>query len=83
MMDMTIKAALQKLIERKNLTHEEMLSLMRQVMKGDFTPAQIAGLLIGLRVKIETVTGVKNVSGNDADFIKTVMKDYNYYTQDM
>lgn len=55
MMDMTIKAALQKLIERKNLTHEEMLSLMRQVMHGDFTPAQIAGLLIGLRVKVETV----------------------------
>ena len=55
MMDMTIKAALQKLIQRENLTHEEMLSLMRQVMKGDFTPAQIAGLLIGLRVKVETV----------------------------
>lgn len=54
-MDMTIKAALQKLIERENLTHDEMLSLMRQVMRGDFTPAQIAGLLIGLRVKIETV----------------------------
>lgn len=55
MMDMTIKAALQKLIQRENLTHEEMLSIMRQVMKGDFTPAQIAGLLIGLRVKVETV----------------------------
>ena len=55
MMDMTIKAALQKLIQRENLTHEEMLSIMRKVMKGDFTPAQIAGLLIGLRVKVETV----------------------------
>lgn len=54
-MDMTIKAALQKLIQRENFAHEEMLSLMRQVMRGDFTPAQIAGLLIGLRVKIETV----------------------------
>jgi len=55
MMDMTIKAALQKLIQRENLTHEEMLSIMRKVMNGDFTPAQIAGLLIGLRVKVETV----------------------------
>ncbi|MES2578917.1 MAG: anthranilate phosphoribosyltransferase [Pseudomonadota bacterium] len=54
-MDMSIKAALQKLIQRENFTHEEMLSLMRQVMRGDFTPAQIAGLLIGLRVKVETV----------------------------
>jgi anthranilate phosphoribosyltransferase len=54
-MDMSIKAALQKLIQRENFTHEEMLSLMRQVMHGDLTPAQIAGLLIGLRVKVETV----------------------------
>ena len=54
-MDMTIKAALQKLIRREDLAHEEMLSLMRQVMHGDFTPAQIAGLLMGLRVKGETV----------------------------
>ncbi|MES2499859.1 MAG: anthranilate phosphoribosyltransferase [Pseudomonadota bacterium] len=55
MMEMTIKAALHKLIQRENLAHDEMLSLMRQVMHGDFTPAQIAGLLIGLRVKVETV----------------------------
>ena len=55
MMDMTIKAALHKLIQRENLAHAEMLLLMRQVMNGDFTPAQIAGLLIGLRVKVETV----------------------------
>jgi uncharacterized RDD family membrane protein YckC len=34
-----------------------------------------------LRVKIEEVTGSKNVSGNDIDFIKTVLKDYNFYTQ--
>ncbi len=54
-MDMSIKAALQKLIQRENFTHEEMLSLMRQVMRGDLTSAQIAGFLIGLRVKVETV----------------------------
>lgn len=34
-------------------------------------------------MKIEEVTGTKNVSGNDQDFIKTVLKDYNYYTQSM
>jgi anthranilate phosphoribosyltransferase len=54
-MDMTIKAALQKLIQHEDFTHDEMLSIMRQVMAGVFTPAQIAGLLIGLRVKGETV----------------------------
>jgi uncharacterized RDD family membrane protein YckC len=33
--------------------------------------------------KIEKVAGIKNQSGNDADFIKTVLKDYNFYTQNM
>ncbi len=36
-----------------------------------------------LRDKIESVTDIKNQSGNDSDFIKTVLKDYNFYTQNM
>lgn len=36
-----------------------------------------------LCLKIEKVTGIKNQSGNTNDFIKTVLKDYNYYTQNM
>jgi uncharacterized RDD family membrane protein YckC len=36
-----------------------------------------------LRDKIEKVTGIKNQSGNDVDFIKTILKDYNFYTQNM
>lgn len=39
--------------------------------------------LIKLRTKIEQVTGIKNTSGNDTDFIRTVLKDYNFYTQNM
>ena len=39
--------------------------------------------LIKLRTKIEEVTGIKNTSGNDTDFLRTVLKDYNYYTQSM
>lgn len=39
--------------------------------------------LIKLRTKIEQVTGMKNTSGNDTDFIRTVLKDYNFYTQNM
>lgn len=39
--------------------------------------------LIKLREKIIEVTGVKNQSGNDQDFIRTIMKDYNFYTQNM
>ena len=36
-----------------------------------------------LETKIETVTGIKNQSGNATDFIKTILKDYNFYTQNM
>lgn len=36
-----------------------------------------------LRKKIESVTGIKNQSGNETDFIKTILKDYNFYTQNM
>ena len=36
-----------------------------------------------LRAKVEQVTGNKNQSGNDEDFLRTVLKDYNFYTQNM
>jgi uncharacterized RDD family membrane protein YckC len=36
-----------------------------------------------LRLKIEEVAGIKNQMGNNHDFIKTVLKDYNFYTQNM
>lgn len=40
-------------------------------------------LLSKLTNKIETVTGIKNQSGNQVDFINTILKDYNFYTQSM
>ncbi|GAA3733554.1 MULTISPECIES: RDD family protein [Flavobacterium] len=33
--------------------------------------------------KIESVTGIKNQSGNNSDFIRVILKDYNFYTQNM
>jgi uncharacterized RDD family membrane protein YckC len=36
-----------------------------------------------LRAKVEQVTGIKNQSGNDDDFLRTILKDYNFYTQNM
>jgi anthranilate phosphoribosyltransferase len=52
---MEIKAAIQAAIERRNLSRAEMREVMRQIMTGQATPAQIGGLLIGLRMKGETV----------------------------
>jgi anthranilate phosphoribosyltransferase len=49
------KDALHLLLDRVDLTHVQMLELMRQIMSGDLTPAQIAGILVALRMKGETV----------------------------
>lgn len=40
-------------------------------------------ILYKLVAKIESVTGIKNQSGNNSDFIRVILKDYNYYTQNM
>jgi len=55
---MTFQQALAALIDRRDLSHEEMLSLMHQIMQGELTPVQIASILIGLRAKGETVTEI-------------------------
>ena len=39
--------------------------------------------LIKLRNKIIEVTGIKDARGGDIAFIDTILKDYNYYTQNM
>ncbi len=51
----TPQQALQRLIEQREIFYDEMLSLMRQIMSGEVSAAQIAGILVGLRVKKETV----------------------------
>ncbi|OIV41307.1 RDD family protein [Flavobacterium johnsoniae] len=40
-------------------------------------------IIFKLVAKIESVTGIKNQSGNNSDFIRVVLKDYNFYTQHM
>src|ERR1700739_1072422 len=47
--------ALTRCIEHREIFHDEMLSLWRRLMSGELSPVQIAGLLIGLRVKKETI----------------------------
>ncbi len=52
---MDIKSALRAVTEHRHLTTEEMADVMRIIMHGEATPAQIGGFLIGLRMKGETV----------------------------
>lgn len=55
---MKIQQALELLIDRKDLRPADMESVMRQVMTGEATPAQIGGFLIALRMKGESVDEV-------------------------
>jgi anthranilate phosphoribosyltransferase len=52
---MTPQAALARIIEHREIFHEEMLSLMRQIMSGEVSPVLIAAIITGLRVKKETI----------------------------
>ncbi len=53
-MTITVQDALQRTIEHREIFHDEMLSLMRQIMSGEVSPVMIAALTVGLRVKKET-----------------------------
>ena len=51
----TPQEALQRTIEHREIFHDEMLHLMRQIMGGGITPLMVAAILTGLRVKKETI----------------------------
>jgi anthranilate phosphoribosyltransferase len=54
-MSITVQDALQRTIEHREIFHDEMLSLMRQIMSGEVSPVMIAALTVGMRVKKETI----------------------------
>ena len=51
----TAQEALQRTIEHREIFHDEMLDLMRQIMRGELSPVMMAAILTGLRVKKETI----------------------------
>jgi anthranilate phosphoribosyltransferase len=54
-MSITNTEALTRVIEHREIFHDEMLALMRRIMSGEMSPVMIAALSIGLRVKKETI----------------------------
>ena len=52
---MTPQEALSRVIEHREIFREEMLALMRSIMSGQVSPTLIAAIIIGLRVKKETI----------------------------
>ena len=54
-MPITDTEALTRVIEHREIFHDEMLALMRRIMSGEMSPTMIAAIAIGLRVKKETI----------------------------
>jgi anthranilate phosphoribosyltransferase len=54
-MSITPQQALQRTIEHREIFHDEMVNLMRQIMRGEVSPTMVGAILAGLRVKKETV----------------------------
>lgn len=60
---MDMSAAIKAVTERRDLSADEMQQVMRTIMTGEATPAQIGGFLIGLRMKGETVDEIAAAAG--------------------
>lgn len=61
---MNIQEALVRVVAGENMNRQEMAAVMRQVMSGEASDAQIGGLLVGLRLKgesIEEIAGAAQV----------------------
>jgi anthranilate phosphoribosyltransferase len=54
-MSITDHEALARVIDQREIFHDEMLALMRRIMSGEMSPVMMAALLVGLRVKKETI----------------------------
>lgn len=52
---MSPQEALARIIDRGEIQHDEMVSLMRQIMRGEVSPVMISAIMIGLRVKKESI----------------------------
>lgn len=60
---MTLVEAIAHLIAHQNLSKADMTSVMKQIMTGEATPAQIGAFLTALRMKGETVDEVAAAAG--------------------
>jgi len=54
-MPITNTEALTRIIDHREIFHDEMLALMRRIMSGEMSPVMIAAFAMGLRVKKESV----------------------------
>src|SRR4249920_1424401 len=74
---MNIREAIEKLVNRVNLSEDETITVMNEIMTGEATPLQVASFLTALRMKGETVaeiTGAAKVMRAKAHRVKVGAK---------
>ncbi|MDO9286417.1 MAG: anthranilate phosphoribosyltransferase, partial [Aquabacterium sp.] len=54
-MPITDLEALTRVIDHREIFHDEMLAVMRRIMSGEMSPVMMSAMLIGLRVKKESI----------------------------
>lgn len=59
-----IKDIIKKVIDRTDASSDEMAAVMDEIMTGSATPAQVAGLIVALRMKGETVAEVSGAAAS-------------------
>jgi anthranilate phosphoribosyltransferase len=74
-MAFSIAQALNRIVAHQDLTHEEMIEIMRLIMSGQASPVLTAGLLMALRVKVETTTEVAAAATVMREFATPVQVD--------
>jgi len=71
-MSFSPQEALQRVIEHREIFFDEMVDLMRQIMRGDVSPMMAAAILTGLRVKKETVDEIAAAATVMREFARAV-----------
>ena len=71
-MPITPQEALQRTIEHREIFHDEMVELMRQIMRGEVSPVMTAAILTGLRVKKETIGEIAGAAKVMREFARPV-----------
>ena len=74
-MAITPQEALQRTIEHREIFHDEMLSLMRMIMRGEMSHTIAAAILMGLRVKKETIGEITAAAQVMREFANKVVVD--------
>lgn len=69
---MHMRDAINAVMKRENLTFDQMHSLMRQIMTGEATDAQIGGLLVGLAMKGESAVEISAAAQVMRELMKRV-----------